>query len=120
MLKTRDEAGNSQVDFKDVASRVICDGDSLKIVLRKPYAPLLQVLAQYGLVVSKAWAVRHGDWDGREETWPKFLDPKKEDSAFFGQTNGTGPYELVRWDRTTKSVRLRKNQGYWRTPAAVA
>lgn len=119
VLKTRDEAGNSQVDFKDVVSRVNCDGDSLKIVLRKPYAPLLQVLAQYGLVVSKAWAVRRGDWDGREETWPKFRDPKKEDSAFFEQTNGTGSYELARWDRVAKSVRLRKNQGYWRTPAAV-
>ena len=119
VLKTRDEEGNNQVDFKDVASRVVCDGDSLQVVLLKPYAPLLQVLAQYGLVVSKAWAVRHGDWDGREETWPKFRDRKKEDSAFFAQANGTGPYELAQWDRATKSVRLCKNPGYWRTPANV-
>ncbi|MDE2510999.1 MAG: ABC transporter substrate-binding protein [Elusimicrobia bacterium] len=119
VLKTRDDAGTIQVDFKDVASRVVCEGDSFKIALQKPYAPLLQVLAQYGLVVSKQWAVRRGDWDGRAETWPKFRDAKKEDSAFFGRTNGTGPYELAQWDKVSKSVRLRRNQGYWRTPADI-
>lgn len=119
VLRTRDETGKVQVDFQDISRRVACEGNSLRIVLRRPYSPLLHVLAQFGVVVNKNWAMRRGDWDGREETWRKLGDPKKEDSPFFGSANGTGPYFLEAWEKAEKSVRLKRNARYWRRPAEI-
>lgn len=120
VLRTRDEHGAVLVDVADLGKRVACEAGTLKITLPKAYAPFLQVLAQYGLAVSKASAVSHGHWDGQASNWPTYRDQKREDLPFHTSANGTGPYELVAWDKATRTIRLRRNPRYWRKPAGIA
>lgn len=119
-LRTRDGLGNIQINFKQIAGRVACDGENLKIVLPRPYPPLLSVLAQYSQVVSKSWAIKAGAWDETEESWKRLGYLKKEDSPLFDRANGTGPFALERWDRSLKQVILKRNEAYWRKPAVIA
>lgn len=119
VLRTRDEHGTVLVDIEDLEKRVACEAGSLKITLSKAYAPFLQVLAQYGLAVSKASAVSRGHWDGQASSWPAYRDLNREDLPFHAWANGTGPYELIAWDKAARTVRLRRNPHYWREQAAI-
>ena len=105
--------------WEDVDRAVSVRGDSLVLRLPRPYAPLLSILATWSPVVSKAWAVKNGDWDGTEQTWKKFNNPSKETSPFFERADGTGPFKLERWDRKTKEFLLTRNDQYWRAPAKL-
>ncbi|MFC1522109.1 ABC transporter substrate-binding protein [Elusimicrobiota bacterium] len=116
---TRDKEGNFIVNFKDVSQRVDCKGSNLVFSLPKPYQPFLSILAQFGHIVNKQWAVKHGDWDGKENSWKKFNNPKKETSYFFNHTNGTGPFMLERWDQNVKQISLARHDKYWREPAKL-
>lgn len=118
---TRDAKGNILPNvWKDANRAVALKGDALVLTLPKPYAPLLSILALWAPTVSKAWATKNGDWDGREETWAKFNNPSKESSPFFERGNGTGPFKLERWDRKNKQLDLVRHDGYWRGPAKLA
>ncbi|MEK7656240.1 MAG: ABC transporter substrate-binding protein, partial [Elusimicrobiota bacterium] len=117
---TRDAQGRVREGlFRDAAKAVSVEGDRLVLRLPKPFAPLLSILAQWAPIVSKAWAVKNGDWDGREETWVRHNNPRKEDTAFYQKTNGSGPFALERWDRKNKELILRRYEGYWRGPARL-
>ncbi|MBI5631180.1 MAG: ABC transporter substrate-binding protein [Elusimicrobia bacterium] len=117
---TRDEKGALKPDiFKAAEKAVRVEGDVLVLTLPQPYAPLLSILASWGPVLSKAWAVKRGDWDGAEASLPALNNLKKESSAFFESSNGTGPFKLERWDRKTKEVILARNDGYWKGPAKL-
>lgn len=98
---------------------VTVQGDKVILRLPRAYAPTLSILASWAPVVSKAWAVKNGDWDGTEATWKKFNNPSKETSPFFEKANGTGPFALDRWDRKTKEFILTRNDHYWRAPAKL-
>lgn len=117
---TRDSRGRLREGlFRDAVKAVSVEGDSLVLRLPKPFAPLLSILAQWAPVVPKAWAIKNGDWDGREEGWPMHNNPRKEDTAFFQKANGSGPFSLERWDRKNKEIILRRNERYWRGPARL-
>lgn len=117
---TRDEHGKLRPRLWEDANRAVAvQGDKLILRLPRPYAPLLTILASWSPVVSKAWAVKNGDWDGTEATWTKLNDVAKEATPFFERANGTGPFKLERWDRKTKEFILTRNDGYWRTPARL-
>ena len=117
---TRDDHGNIQPGVWEEVDRAISvRGDSLVLRLPKPYAPILSILASWAPVVSKAWAIKNGDWDGGESTWKKYNNPNKEASPFFEKANGTGPFALDRWDRKTKEFILTRNEHYWRAPAKL-
>jgi peptide/nickel transport system substrate-binding protein len=103
--------------WEEVERAVTVQGDRLILRLPRPYAPTLAILASWAPVVSKSWAIAHGDWDGTEATWKKFNNPSKEASPFFEKANGTGPFSLDRWDRKTKEFILVRNDRYWRAPA---
>ncbi len=105
--------------WEDVNRAVSVQGDKLILRLPRPYAPTLAILASWAPVVSKAWAIKNGDWDGTEATWTKFNNPSKETSPFFEKGNGTGPFMLDRWDRKTKEFILTRNDHYWRAPAKL-
>jgi peptide/nickel transport system substrate-binding protein len=117
---TRDEHENVLPGvWKAVDRAVSVSGDNLVLRLPRPYAPLLSILASWSPVVSKAWAIKNGDWDGAEATWKKYNNPNKETSPFFEKSNGTGPFALDRWDRKNKEFILTRNDHYWRAPAKL-
>ena len=106
--------------FQDALKAVRVEGGDVVLTLPKPYAPLLSILASWAPIVSKAWAVKNGDWDGTEATWKKWNNPDKESSPFYERADGTGPFILDRWDRKNLQIVLRRNPSYWRKPAALA
>ena len=110
---TRNDKGEIVVNFKDAADAVRVEGDQVVITLKRPFAPFLYILARWGYVVNKSWAVEQGAWDGTEATWKQFNNFKKEDSPLFQQTNGTGPFKLVRWDIASKRLTLGAHEDYF-------
>ncbi|MBI2069813.1 MAG: ABC transporter substrate-binding protein [Elusimicrobia bacterium] len=116
---TRDDKGNTTLDFKKLEEHIKIDGQKLTIHLAKPYAPFLSVLAMWTYTVNKKWAAAHGDWDGTETTWKKYNNPKKENSYFFEHMNGTGAFMFEGWDKTTKQISLTRHENYWRAPAKL-
>ena len=110
---TRDGNGNITVDFKDVAQAVRVEGDNVVITLKRPFAPFLSILARWSYIVSKPWAVSRGAWDGTEETWKQFNNFAKDASPFFKASNGTGPFQIERWDIAGKTLVLRAHENYF-------
>jgi len=101
------------VDFKEAAKAVRVEGDNVVITLKRPFAPFLYILARWGYVVSKSWAVQNGAWNGEEETWKQFNNFTKDTSALFDKTNGTGPFKVARWDIAAKRLTLVSNEDYF-------
>ncbi len=110
---TRNDKGEIVVSYKDAANAVRVNGNNVVITLKRPFAPFLYILARWGYVMSKSWAVEKGAWDGREETWKQFNNFAKENSALFNQTNGTGPFQVDRWDIAAKRLTLTANENYF-------
>ena len=110
---TRDNEGKIVVDFKEVSRAVRVEGNNLVITLKQPFAPFLSILARWSYIVSKPWAVARGAWDGTEATWKQFNNFAKDTSPFFKHSNGTGPFQIDRWDIASKSLVLRANEDYF-------
>lgn len=96
------------------------EGGALVLRLKKPFAPLLSILANFAHIVPKASVAAAGGWDGRKETWLQHRNPAKERSALHARMNGTGPFRLDSWDPVAKNIVLIRNDSYWRKPAALA
>ena len=112
--------GRPQMNLYDQANNAIeVQFGSVVIYLNKPYPPLLSILANYCPVVSKAWVVAHGGWDGTKKTWAAHFNPPRESAPLFEQGDGTGPFSLVRWDRQNQEVVLARSDNYWRAPAKL-
>lgn len=117
---TRDAKGALKPTvWADANKAVSVSGDKLVLRLPRPYAPLISILASFSPIVSKNWAAKNGDWDGREETWIKHNNPQKQTSPFYEKVMGTGPWKLERWDHRTKETILTRFDGYWRGPAKL-
>ena len=110
---TRNSDGQIIVDFKDVQKAVRVDGDNVVITLKRPFAPFLSILARWSYIVSKPWAVARGAWDGTEETWKQFNNFAKDASPFFEASNGTGPFQITRWDIAGKTLVLTAHENYF-------
>ncbi len=106
--------------FKEAERAVSVDKGNLVIKLKKPCAPLLSILANYSPIVSKATVIGNGGWDGTEATWTSHHNPTKQATGLHDLANGTGPFQLERWDKGAKQVILRRNELYWRQPARLA
>ncbi|MDE2292752.1 MAG: ABC transporter substrate-binding protein, partial [Elusimicrobia bacterium] len=106
--------------YERAAKAVRVEGDSVKVTLRRPFAPFLSVLAAYGYVASKPCAVRAGAWDGGAGTWQSRLDPPKQSAALYRTDCGSGPFSLQRWDQQDQELVLARAEGYWRRPASLA
>ncbi|MFC1522113.1 ABC transporter substrate-binding protein [Elusimicrobiota bacterium] len=117
---TRNDKGNIALDLGQLMSQVRCDDDNtLIITLDKPFSPFLSIMASWSNVVSKKWAIANREWDGTLDNWKKFNSPAKETSHFFDHANGTGPFELERWNKSRQTVTLIRNEKYWREPAKL-
>ena len=106
--------------FELVDKAVSIEGGAIVLRLRRPFAPLLSVLAGFAPVVSKAYVAAHGGWDGRRETWTAFWNVPKEKAALYAGDAGTGPFRLSSWDRALGRLTLARHDAYWRSPARLA
>ncbi|MBI4424610.1 MAG: ABC transporter substrate-binding protein [Elusimicrobia bacterium] len=119
LQSTRDASGKLQVRFGDVERAVRVDGDKVVVTLKEPFGPFLSIMARWSYVMSREWAKEHGEWDGTAATWEAFNNPPRERSYFFDHMNGTGPFELERWDRSGRRVYLKRAPRYWGKPARL-
>ncbi|HVE13933.1 MAG TPA: ABC transporter substrate-binding protein [Elusimicrobiota bacterium] len=117
---TREGGKPKPAAFDDAAKAVRVEGDSVVLTLKRPFAPLLTVLATWAPMLSKDWCAKSGEWDGTRETWARFNNPAKESSFLFANANGTGPFLLERRSPEAKEVVLRRFDGYWRGPAKLS
>ncbi|MBR4683015.1 MAG: ABC transporter substrate-binding protein [Elusimicrobiaceae bacterium] len=110
---TRNDKGEIVVNYKDVANAIRVDGDKVVITLKRPFAPFLYILARWGYVMNKSWAIEKGAWDGTEETWKNYNNFAKDNDPLFNVTNGTGPFQVARWDIAAKRLTLTANENYF-------
>lgn len=83
----------------DDKSFEIVDDHTIKITLKKPFAPFVKTLGTvYGNIINPNLADNHGDDLGQ--------------SYLADKGYGSGPYVLESWDRGQKIV-LKANENYW-------
>ncbi|WP_231580364.1 ABC transporter substrate-binding protein [Marinitoga sp. 1155] len=112
------------LDFyeKYINSKVEVDGDYVVFHLAAPKVYFLNIIAQgssWGAILDSKAAMGLGLWDGKADGWWKFHDWKKEDSPLYTKEIGSGPYELVEWNRAEQKVTLKAFTEYWRGLAKV-
>ncbi len=101
----------------NITSKVEVDGDWVQFNLVAPYEPFLQILANtWGSIVDKEWCIANGDWDGTQASYEELNDPASGDSPLQSIMNGTGPFELERWEAGVETSLVR-NDNYWGEPA---
>ncbi len=101
----------------DIQATVEVDGDWVQFNLVAPYEPFIQILSNsWGAIVDMEWAIEQGDWDGTQASYEALNDPASGGSPLQAVMNGTGPFELERWDEGIETVLVR-NDNYWREPA---
>ncbi|MBB6098256.1 peptide/nickel transport system substrate-binding protein [Deinobacterium chartae] len=111
----------SDADYQKLDRAITVKGkDTVIFRLAKPFAPFLSALAFPGHgIISKAAAVKAGDWSGTARDWKKFNAADPADSPFNTKGPlGSGPFVLERYD-TGKTVVLARNARYWRSPASL-
>jgi peptide/nickel transport system substrate-binding protein len=107
------------IPLEEIESKVEVDGDWVQFNLAGPYEPFLQILSQtWSSIVDKDWCIEQGDWDGTEASYEALNDPPSGGSPLQSIMNGTGPFELERWDPGVETVLVR-NDNYWREPASL-
>ncbi|HEX4048468.1 MAG TPA: ABC transporter substrate-binding protein [Elusimicrobiota bacterium] len=105
--------------WEAASKAVTVEGDVLTIHLKRPFAPFLTILVGFGAIGERKWCAAHGQWDGEGATVAKFNNPGLEGALPKELMNGTGPFQLERFERNTKQVILTRNDRYWRKPAAL-
>ncbi|MBA7525235.1 hypothetical protein ES705_17385 [subsurface metagenome] len=87
------------IPLVDIKSKVEVDGDWVVFNLFAPYEPFLQILcSSWGSIVDKEWSIDNGDWDGTQASYEELNDPAAGGSPLQAIMNGTGPFELERWE----------------------
>jgi peptide/nickel transport system substrate-binding protein len=116
--ESRDGKGNIVVDFKDIDKAVQVQGDYVVFTLKDPFPPFLSVVAgQWASILSRKWVTEQGGWDGTEATWKKYNNPEAGKETLNAIANGTGAYQLTRYQKKVEVV-FDRFDGYWgRKPA---
>lgn len=118
------ETHSSRIDdglipLDELTGKVEVDGDWVQFNLAMPYEPFLQILSNsWGAILDKEWCIENGDWDGTQASYEALNDPASGGSPIQDVMNGTGPFELERWDEGVETVMIR-NDNYWRTAAKL-
>jgi peptide/nickel transport system substrate-binding protein len=117
---SRDGDGNIILDFAALSKAIAVSGDKLIIKIAKPFPPFLSILAgTWAGIIDRDFAIKNGDWDGKEATWKGFNAPATGKEKLYNIASGTGPYKLVRWQKGTE-VALERNNAYWGKKPAMA
>ncbi|MBI3297950.1 MAG: ABC transporter substrate-binding protein [Elusimicrobia bacterium] len=119
VYSTRGADGAIRVDFKEAEKAVAVDGGDVVIRLKRPNGHFLKIMASLPIIVSKPWAVSHGEWDGTEASWKRHNNRPASDSYLASHANGTGPFAVETAD-PEKELVLKRNDKYWRAPAALS
>ena len=114
-MSSRDE--DPRIPLSDITSAVEVDGQWVQFNLAAPYEPFLQLLCgSWGGIVDKEWCVENEDWDGTEDSYAALNDPPSGGSPIQSIANGTGPFELERWEPGVEFSAV-INDDYWQDPA---
>lgn len=115
------------LEAMNVSGTNVVDPLTIRFTLWRPYAPLLKLLTfgNFG-IMSRTYVISNGGWDpsvpgndlpydnGNNATgWGGRNDPFMET-----HTCGTGPYQLIEWNRGL-SIRLERFPSYWRGQASI-
>jgi len=104
--------------LEDIKACVEVDGDWVVFNLFASYEPFLQILcSSWGSIVDMEWSIANGDWDGTQASYEALNDPASGDSPLQSIMNGTGPFELERWESGIETSLVR-NDDYWREAAS--
>ncbi|MFP4011266.1 MAG: ABC transporter substrate-binding protein [Spirochaetaceae bacterium] len=99
--------------FDQIDEAVEVDGDYVVFNLQEPFPPFLSVIAStWASIVNKEWVIENDGWDGTAETWEDYNKPEEGKETLYEIANGTGPYELTRWEKDTEVV-LDRYEDYW-------
>jgi peptide/nickel transport system substrate-binding protein len=99
--------------FSEIDQAIETDGDYVVFNLPKPFPPFVSVLAStWAAIVDKEWVIENGGWDGTAETWMDYNKPAEGEETLYEIANGTGPYELTRWEKDVEVV-LDRYEDYW-------
>lgn len=106
--------GSSDVEsFDQIDDAVEVDGDYVVFNLEKPFPPFVSVVAStWASIVDKEWVIENGGWDGTADTWEDYNKPGEGEETLYEIANGTGPYELTRWEKDVEVV-LDRYEDYW-------
>jgi len=114
-MSSRDE--DPRIPLSDITSAVEVDGQWVQFNLAAPYEPFLQLLCgSWGGIVDKEWCIENEDWDGTEDSYAALNDPPSGGSPIQSIANGTGPFELERWEPGVEFSAV-INDDYWQDPA---
>jgi len=106
------------MSLEDIEAPVEVDGDWVVFNLFAPYEPFLQILcSSWGSIVDMEWCIANGDWDGTQASYEELNDPASGGSPLQAIMNGTGPFELERWEPGV-DISLVRNDNYWQEPAS--
>jgi len=112
--------GRPDPEAYELADKAVSiEGDAVVLRLKRPFAPLLSVLAGFAPVVSRAAVIKRGGWDGLPDNWMNYWNVPKEKAALYSGDGGTGPFKLASWDRGLKRLTLTRNDLYWRSPPSL-
>lgn len=116
----RVEAFNKYID-----PAVTVEGNSVLFHLPSPYPPFLNILTHgsaWSAIMDKQWVEKVGGWPGTAETWPQYHNPgggqAAKASPLYQKANGTGAFELKRWEVGSEVV-FTRYENYWRKPAEL-
>jgi peptide/nickel transport system substrate-binding protein len=124
-----------EIDFNTVSAEALvatCErvkqavqvrGNEVEFHLPKPFPPFLAIVAHSGswaAILDREWAAEQGAWDGSCTSWKAHHDPQVQQDPLYEKMNGTGPFQLERWDHATGDISLVRNENYWRGPAQLA
>ncbi|MEM2001321.1 MAG: ABC transporter substrate-binding protein [Candidatus Methanomethylicaceae archaeon] len=108
--------------FEVLDSAIVAQNGNVIFNLRYPSGLFLQYIAHYrpaGLITDKEFVISQGGWPGTWDTWQAFYNPKEESTTLYAAMDGTGPFKLAYWDRSTQTVVLTRFEEYWRGPARI-
>ncbi|HPT24147.1 MAG TPA: ABC transporter substrate-binding protein [Anaerolineaceae bacterium] len=100
-----------------VKSKIVADEDAgtVTMTLAQPWSPLLATLAaSWGSILSKAWVIAQGGWNGACDTWQNYYAMQPAEDPLTRVANGTGPFSFDHWTDGVE-IGLVKNPAYWRT-----
>jgi peptide/nickel transport system substrate-binding protein len=100
-----------------VKAKIVADAANFTVTmtLANSWGPFLQTIGQnWAVVMSKAWSVKNGAWDGSCDTWQNFYAVSSAEDPLTSIAMGTGPFNLDHWTPGEELV-LTRFDNYWRT-----